>query len=155
MKYIKKFSTNADYQAFTKGGGYVTPNVCYIEENESVAAKPEKITFPLYIGDFNLVGEEWETIIYTKEGNFTKLVNLLRSTVLSNGIDVGSQLILENLNDYGIEIYIDCEGVWYPVNLLRMSKENNLYLGGEIFELYIGENIIDLTIDKNDYGPLI
>ena len=118
-----------------------------------MAAKPEKITFPLYIGDFNLVGEEWGTIIYTKEGNFTKLVNLLRSTVLSNGIDVDIHLILENLNDYGIEIYIDCEGVWYPVNFLRLTYDN-LYLGGEKFELYIGENIIQLTIE-NMYEPVI
>ena len=153
MKYIKKFSTNADYQAFTEGGGYVTPNVCYIEENESVAAKPEKITFPLYIGDFNLVGEEWGTIIYTKEGNFTKLVNLLRSTVLSNGIEYEKNLYLNNLTNYGIEIYIDCKGVWYPIDGLRLT-ENNLYLSGENFDSYIDENIIHLTIE-NMYEPVI
>ena len=42
MKYINKFSTNADYQAFTEGGGYVTPNICYVEENEGLVFKPEK-----------------------------------------------------------------------------------------------------------------
>ena len=41
MKYINKFSTNADYQAFTEGGGYVTPNVCYVEETEGLVFKPE------------------------------------------------------------------------------------------------------------------
>ena len=40
MKYINKFSTNADYQAFTEGGGYVTPNVCYVEETDGIVMKP-------------------------------------------------------------------------------------------------------------------
>ena len=41
MKYINRFSTNADYQAFTEGGGYVTPNVCYVEETDGIIVKPE------------------------------------------------------------------------------------------------------------------
>ena len=36
MKYINKFSTNADYQAFKEGEGYVTPYVCYIEETNGI-----------------------------------------------------------------------------------------------------------------------
>jgi hypothetical protein len=40
MKYINKFSTNADYQAFTEGEGYVTPNVCYVEESDGIVMKP-------------------------------------------------------------------------------------------------------------------
>ena len=40
MKYVKKFSTDADYQAFTEGGGYVTPNVCYVEETNGIIVKP-------------------------------------------------------------------------------------------------------------------
>jgi hypothetical protein len=148
MKYLRIFKDNAEYQAFKNGDNYITPNICYVEGTESLVAKPEEITFPLYIGDFNLVSDDWFQTIYTKEGNFTKLVNLLRSTVLSNGIEVNNHLILENLNDYGIEIYIDCEGVWYPITFLRLNG-NNLYLGGEIFESYINENMIDLTIEKS------
>ena len=41
MKYINKFSTSAEYQAFTEGGGYVTPNICYVEETEGLVFKPE------------------------------------------------------------------------------------------------------------------
>ena len=41
MKYINKFSTNADYQAFTEGGGYVTPNVCFITETMGLVVKPK------------------------------------------------------------------------------------------------------------------
>ena len=40
MKYINKFSTSADYQAFTEGGGYVTPNICYVEESDGIVMKP-------------------------------------------------------------------------------------------------------------------
>jgi hypothetical protein len=40
MKYINRFSTNADYQTFTEGGGYVTPNVCYVEETDGIVMKP-------------------------------------------------------------------------------------------------------------------
>lgn len=41
MKYINKFDTIADYQAFKDGGGDVTPSVCYVEENEGLVFKPE------------------------------------------------------------------------------------------------------------------
>jgi hypothetical protein len=40
MKYINKFSTNAEYQAFKVEGNYVTPNVCYIVENNGFIMKP-------------------------------------------------------------------------------------------------------------------
>ena len=41
MKYINKFSTNADYQAFTEGGEYVTPNICYVTELKGLKFKPK------------------------------------------------------------------------------------------------------------------
>ena len=41
MKYINKFSTNADYQAFTEGWGYVTPNICFITETKGLVFKPK------------------------------------------------------------------------------------------------------------------
>jgi hypothetical protein len=52
MKYLKKFQTNTDYQAYK--GGYVTPNVCYVEETEGLVFKPEIIEnntlqFPVYL----------------------------------------------------------------------------------------------------------
>jgi hypothetical protein len=56
MKYINKFSTNADYQAFTEGGGYVTPNICYVEETKGLVYKPkinnggtDTALFPCYL----------------------------------------------------------------------------------------------------------
>ena len=52
MKYINKFSTTADYQAFTDGDRYVTPNICYVEEAKGVVMKPyiaPKI--PISLGD--------------------------------------------------------------------------------------------------------
>ena len=40
MKYIKKFSTNDDYEEFV-GGDYVTPNICFVEETKGIVIKPK------------------------------------------------------------------------------------------------------------------
>lgn len=40
MKYLKKFQTNADYQAFKNGDDWVTPNVSVIEETSELAYNP-------------------------------------------------------------------------------------------------------------------
>lgn len=67
MKYINKFSTNTDYQAFTNGDDYVTPNVCYIEETNGIIVKPyipqtvNLITFN--VRGYNLTAEEGMTWI--------------------------------------------------------------------------------------------
>ena len=45
MKYIKKFSTSARYNTFINGGEYVTPNICYIEENNDYIVKPKSKSF--------------------------------------------------------------------------------------------------------------
>jgi hypothetical protein len=58
MKYINKFSTNADYQAFTDGGGYVTPNICYVEEADGIVMKPYIEIIPI----FHLEVEEGYTV---------------------------------------------------------------------------------------------
>ena len=49
MKYINKFSTNVDYQAFTEGGGYVTPNICYVTELKGLKFKPKEKYVPILI----------------------------------------------------------------------------------------------------------
>lgn len=68
MKYINKFSTNADYQAFTEGGGYVTPNICYVTELKGLKFKPKKKSAPLitftingiaYQAEEGMTWEEW------------------------------------------------------------------------------------------------
>lgn len=62
MKYINKFSTNADYQAFT-GGGYVTPNICYVEETKSLVYKPNiaPVLITFYIGEVECFAEKGMT----------------------------------------------------------------------------------------------
>lgn len=45
MKYIKKFSTNTSYNTFVSSGEYVTPNICYIEENNDLIIKPKSKSF--------------------------------------------------------------------------------------------------------------
>jgi hypothetical protein len=59
MKYINKFSTNADYQAFTEGG-YVTPNVCYVTESKGLKFKPKEKSAPVLI-TFTVNGIEYQS----------------------------------------------------------------------------------------------
>jgi hypothetical protein len=49
MKYINKFSTNADYQAFTGGDNYITPNICYVTELKGLKFKPKEKIAPVLI----------------------------------------------------------------------------------------------------------
>jgi hypothetical protein len=56
MKYINKFSSNSDYQAFKEGDGYVTPNICYVTESKGLKFKPkvnnggtDTALFPCYL----------------------------------------------------------------------------------------------------------
>jgi hypothetical protein len=58
MKYINKFSTNADYQAFTEGG-YVTPNVCYVTESKGLKFKPKEKSVPVLI-TFTINGQSYQ-----------------------------------------------------------------------------------------------
>ena len=48
-----------------RGGGYVTPNVCYIEENEGLVFKPEindnnTLQFPLYFNLTKINNDEYK-----------------------------------------------------------------------------------------------
>lgn len=63
MKYLKKFQTNADYQAFRGGGDWITPNVSIITEDDTIVFEPfvntnNSITFPVYLveGDNGQLG---------------------------------------------------------------------------------------------------
>ena len=49
MKYIKKFANISEYQAFTEGGGYITPNLCLLTDTKDVVLEPKKkiLTFPI------------------------------------------------------------------------------------------------------------
>lgn len=65
MKYIKKFSTDADYQAFKSSTDYIEPNVSAIEENSSVIYEPIKTQV---LQSFIIFGSSMET----KEFNFVE-----------------------------------------------------------------------------------
>lgn len=60
MKYLKKFQTNADYQAFKNSSDWVTPNISVIKENVSG-------------NDFNIVFEPFASpaalFTFTVNGN--------------------------------------------------------------------------------------
>lgn len=49
MKYLKKFQTNTDYQAFKSGNDWATPNVSVTEENTTIYYNPivSSLLFPV------------------------------------------------------------------------------------------------------------
>lgn len=47
MKYLKVFNTDSEYQTFKDGEDYVTPNICLINENNTVRLAP----IPMLAGD--------------------------------------------------------------------------------------------------------
>lgn len=97
MKYINKFSTNADYQLFTEDVGYVTPNICYVEETEGLVFKPEIIEsntlqFPVYLveGDNGQLGIDLYNYLVI---NFPKDTTFITIPCLEYNI---GQIILNN-----------------------------------------------------------
>lgn len=53
MKYLKKFQTNADYQAFKNSSDYITPNISVIKEN--VSGNDFNIMFEPFVGTVSLI----------------------------------------------------------------------------------------------------
>ena len=126
MKYINKFSTSADYQAFTEGGGYVTPNICYVEETDGIVLKPyiepekEIITFTIdgtqCQAEEGMTWGEWANSEYNTEEVYT---------VSSSGIlkvsDENGQLTRYTLytNDY----------IWVSQNDYIINNKSYIFIG--------------------------
>ena len=128
MKYINKFSTNADYQAFTEGGGYVTPNICYVEEDDGIVMKPYIETIPI----FHLEVEEGYTVSFRKDMSGNEVLEFADGCIKKASID---KLIeyLEKKYDYNEYNSIQVDG-----NDIKFE----LYLGDEklFVETYIVYN---------------
>ena len=118
MKYINKFPTNADYQAFTEGGGYVTPNICYVDETNGIVMEPE-IKEPLNMDIF-----EYDniTMLETTEGDL--FLNLNENEIDKYKIQSDGIVVTEIRFEYGLgtRVYFYCpkEGI-YNLNCVRIS----------------------------------
>ena len=129
MKYINKFSTNADYQAFTEGGGYVTPNVCYVEETDGIIMKPEisennTLQFPIYltIGDNGQLGKDVHSYILSKFHEVGLTSYDMTETIYVNGIIVysaDSNAPLEFVHNADINLNVQTR----PYYILRPTGE--------------------------------
>lgn len=81
MKYLRKFQTNADYQAYKGGGDWVTPNVSLITGDNNIVYEPlasavSLITFTIYSVEYQaeegMTWGEWVDSEYnTKSDTFT------------------------------------------------------------------------------------
>ena len=58
MKYLRKFQTNADYQAFKNSSDYVTPVVSIITDNDTVVFEPLVGSAALFT--FTVNGNEYQ-----------------------------------------------------------------------------------------------
>lgn len=110
MKYLRKFQTNADYQAYKGGGDWVTPNVSLITGDNNIVYEPSDntislITFTIFedgdgftkqfTAEEGMTWEEWinsgKYDITTKHGNL-----IIRYAQLTTGPNAGSYVYVIN-----------------------------------------------------------
>jgi hypothetical protein len=173
MKYIKKFANSAEYQAFTEGGGYITPNLCLLTDTKDVVLEPKKkiLTFPirLYEGQndieyTNQIFEWLDTLqlgddyydknfysIYRRSKNVTdfeeyeKIYDDYRNVIILN--DTLYSIGLSYHKEYG-KLYLSLAHL-YTIDgdlLYKDTLPSNVSIG----EIYLYKNGI-LTIRKTEF----
>lgn len=95
MKYLKKFSTESEYQTFKNGDDWATPNVSTIDETIRVVYEPIPPMFPCYLN----VGENGEKAVAVynylleKYGNVTTHQTVPETFILNlEGYDVANEV---------------------------------------------------------------
>jgi hypothetical protein len=101
MKYIKKFSTNTNYNTFANSGEYVTPNICYIEEEKSVKYNIKKLAFTLSRGHNGDNGVYIFNLLFNKYG--LNYEGTIAETITITGTDYEdgtyNTITIENTSD--------------------------------------------------------
>lgn len=112
MKYLKTFNNDVEYEQFTNSSNYITPNICYIENNDSIVFKPYvKNIFPMYLH-------------LTKVDNKTYSLGPTEETIA--------------LCDYFLENAVYDDVYYYDLNL----SEGQLYIDDvNVMGLYRGKNL--------------
>lgn len=133
MKYLKKFQTNADYQAFKSSNDYITPNVSVITKDDTIVFEP--FVVPAAVFTFTVNGNQYQA----EEGmTWQQFVDSEYNTVNELGDksfkDVGTIQYGEVCWEYnpdGIEYYTE-----------YMDVYKNDFAGGILFsDEYIIEDI--------------
>lgn len=117
MKYLKKFQTNADYQAFKNSSDWITPNISVIKENDSgndfiVVFEPFVNTTTRGSYTVNLNGQ-WEATTAIPNPDSTLYDGVYRSS--SN----------YNVNSGVSTMYIDISGYSEFTLYIRSYAESN------------------------------
>ena len=112
MKYLKKFQTNADYQAFKNSSDWVTPNVSLITEDDITVFEPFVITTTRGSYTVNLNGQ-WEATTAIPNPDSTLYDGVYRSS--SN----------YNVNSGVSTMYIDISGYSEFTLYIRSYAESN------------------------------
>ena len=100
MKYLKIFSNNTEYQEFKDGTDYVTPNVSYITNENTIVLKPH---IPPKIATFNVTEEHLsDGISHILLYNCSNLKNIKINNVPTE--PVNNQIIVSEPGVYDIEV---------------------------------------------------
>ena len=114
MKYINRFSNDAEYQVF-KGGDYVTPNVNYIE-GIGIKMKPIKRlpTFELY--DIRYLKELYGIYEFEEGMTWREWINSEYNTI---------GVVYNRYNEISIENYVigGSTDYIYPDDLINKNEE--------------------------------
>ena len=113
-KYLKKFNSETEYNSFKNGQEYIEPNVCVIGSTPKeyvikYKVKEEKLEFPIYLNwdqcnsDFMM-----KTCVRNGDELSKKIFDYLYPIALQYGDTWMSE---EDLDELGIEIYIDDEKI--------------------------------------------
>ena len=66
MKFLKKFETEAEYEAYKNSDTFIEPNVSFIVSNKKTLMTHEYTTFMLSNGEFEVSGDTFKVLKYTK-----------------------------------------------------------------------------------------
>ena len=141
MKYINKFSTNADYQAFTEGGEYVTPNICYVTELKGLKFKPK----------INNGGSEEPSVVNINVGDVAYYTNGEIKTIskdkwnTSLGTPIGVVVIPSNFLP---------DGKARIVSLKAVDSNGNATTSHEYMEWEQSGNYVDTTLTNYTKVPI-
>ena len=113
-KYLKRFNSETEYDSFKNGQEYIEPNVCVIGSTPKeyviiYKVKEYKLEFPIYLNwDYCEDHALMKTCVRNGDELSKMIFNYLYPIALQYGDTWMSE---ENLDELGIEIYIDDEKI--------------------------------------------
>jgi hypothetical protein len=128
MKYLRVFNNDAEYQTFTEGDEYVTPNICYINETKGMLFKPCTNHIIYYTSSDNNIITPYVT-------------NVFGANIVSNTYKDGQGMII-------FDRYVTSIGAWaffWSQKLTSIIIPNSV-TSIDDYAFYYCNNLINITI---------